>query len=59
MERKDFILRCKRCDWIRYTDGFSKEVEDLHEYKKCSTCGGPRKFRCPDCGNMVKMIRLR
>ena len=55
--RSLFVLKCK-CKWFKKSDGTSKDLEDLVEFKPCSNCGGPRKFKCPNCGNIVKMMRF-
>jgi len=54
-----FMLRCSRCRWARLSTGVSTDLQDLHEYKKCANCGGPRKFRCPQCGGQAKMLRIK
>jgi len=54
-----FIIRCPRCRWSRLTTGISEHLKDLFEFKKCSNCGGPRKFRCPACGAQAKMLRIK
>jgi len=53
-----FLLKCK-CKWWRKCKGLSSELEDLVEVKRCKNCGGVRKFKCPKCANVVKMIRVR
>jgi hypothetical protein len=55
---KIFFLKC-RCGWNCNTTGTSEEIKELGlaEYKKCAKCGGPRKFKCKNCGQIVKMIR--
>ena len=59
MSDKLFIIKCTRCHWVKMNNGTSEELKDLFEYKKCANCGGPRKFRCPGCGKICKMNRLR
>jgi len=54
-----FIIRCPKCRWARMTSGISTELQDLREIKTCNNCGGPRKFRCPKCGQIAKMVRVK
>lgn len=55
---KIFSLKCK-CGWTLLTTGLSSELKELNlfEIKKCNKCGGPRTFRCKQCGKLVKMLR--
>lgn len=55
---KVFQLRCKKCLYSEFSSGLKGDLTHLHEYKKCLTCGGPRKFRCPKCGGMFEMKRI-
>lgn len=55
-----FILKCKPCGWIKTTTGIPDELKDLQEIKNnCKLCGKPRQFRCPQCQNIVKMVRVK
>lgn len=57
---KNFLIRCPNCRWAEVTTGIDKDLEHLHEYKKsCASCGKPRKFRCPNCGQQAIMRRLK
>ena len=56
---KNFILRCQKCRWARLSTGLSEDLKDLHEYVSCANCGKIRTFRCPKCGQTVKLIRIR
>ncbi len=38
--------------------GLSEDLKDLFEYKACASCGGVRKFRCPQCGGKMKLRRV-
>lgn len=56
---KNFIIRCPKCRWARMSTGISEDLKDLHEIKTCVNCGKPRQFRCPQCGNTAKQMRIR
>jgi hypothetical protein len=54
-----FLIKCSFCKWFEETNGFSKNLSHLIEIKNnCSTCGKPRKFRCPKCKHVAKMIKI-
>ena len=53
-----FLLKCKRCKWWRKCQGLTKDLEDLVEVKRCANCGGVRKFKCPECATLIKMMRV-
>jgi hypothetical protein len=53
-----FILKCKRCSWTRKSTGTSDDLKDLVEVRRCTNCGGGRKFKCPKCAEHVKMTRV-
>jgi hypothetical protein len=53
-----FLLKCNKCGWWRKSTGLSEDLKDLAEIKFCHNCGGARKFKCPKCAQMVKMIRV-
>lgn len=55
---KIFFLKCK-CGWFLDTTGLASELKELNlsEVKKCAKCGGPRQFKCQQCGKLVKMLR--
>lgn len=53
-----FFIKCDFCKWFQETTGFSKDLSHLIEIKNnCPNCGKPRKFRCPKCKRIAKMIR--
>ena len=57
---KNFILRCKKCRWARTSSGTKDDLKDMHEVNNsCISCGKARKFKCPKCGDMVTLTRLR
>jgi len=55
---KLFRIKCNKCNWVEFSSGLSKDLAHLREIKKCSTCGGPRKFKCLKCGLPCKMTRM-
>ena len=59
---KNFILRCPGCRYTMFTSGIKSDLEEQgllqREVKKCTNCGGPRKFKCIKCGTITKAIRL-
>lgn len=53
-----FILKCS-CKWLKTCDGKNEDLSSLKEVKKgCQSCGKPRTFLCPNCGKIVKMIKV-
>lgn len=52
-----FILKCRKCNWFRKSNGLSSELSDLSEIKTCQKCGG-RKFKCPKCNTTIKLMRF-
>lgn len=54
-----FLLKCNKCGWGRRSTGLSEDLKTLSEVKTCNNCGGARKFKCPKCGQIVKMIRVK
>ena len=55
----NFILKCNKCNWHRFSNGRTDELSDLKEVVRCTKCGRPREFKCPGCGNDIKMIRVK
>ncbi len=53
-----FILKCRKCSWNRKSTGTSDDLKGLVEVRRCTNCGGGRKFKCPKCGEHVKMERV-
>lgn len=57
---KNFVIRCLRCHWKKFTSGVKGDLTDLHEIKSnCPTCGKWRTFKCPKCGTNCQMRRFR
>jgi transcription elongation factor Elf1 len=56
---QNFIIRCPRCRWAEMSTGISEDLTHLSEVVTCTNCGGSRKFRCPRCGQLAKMTRVR
>ena len=56
---QNFILRCPKCRWAKMTTGLSEDLKSLREISTCASCGGGRKFRCPECGSIAKMTRVK
>lgn len=57
---KNFIIKCNRCQWGETSTGISHDMKHLHEVKRaCPTCGGARKFKCPKCGQIALMRRIK
>jgi hypothetical protein len=55
-----FLLRCDHCDFRRFLPGeSSEETKDLVPVEGCKNCGGPKKYKCPLCGYVVKARRQR
>jgi hypothetical protein len=53
-----FILKCKSCNWFRKSGGLSSDLRDLTEVSNCAKCSG-RKYKCPKCGTIMKLIRVK
>ncbi len=53
-----FLLKCKSCNWHRKSNGLTSDLKDLAQVANCAKCSG-RKFKCPKCGETVKMIRVK
>ena len=53
-----FLLKCKGCNWSRKSNGLSSDLKDLTQVANCAKCSG-RKFKCPKCGQHVKLMRIR
>ena len=56
---KNFLLRCPKCRWGRMTTGCKDDLKDLKEIPGSPVVHGNRKFRCPKCGGMAEMTRMR
>ena len=54
-----FRLQCQRCRYTEFSTGLSADLKHLYEVKKGSLYRGPRLFRCPKCGQTVKLLRMQ
>lgn len=54
---KPFLLKCDHCEFKRWSD-LGDDIKDLYQIGGCKNCGGPRKYRCPQCGFVVKARRF-
>lgn len=55
---KNFLISC-RCGWRELSTGIAQDLTHLKEVKLCAKCGRARTFRCPHCGKLAKMIRIK
>jgi hypothetical protein len=55
---KPFLLKCDICDFRRWSD-LGDDIKDLVSVNGCKNCGGPRKYKCPGCGYIVKARRYQ
>ena len=55
---QEYVLKCSTCNWYQFTTAHPDEIKDLHEVTSCASCGG-RKFKCPGCGRIIKMVKIR
>lgn len=51
-----FLLSCSKCKWFRKGDFV--DFKDLKEFKPCATCHGFKKYKCPQCANIIKLKRV-
>ena len=58
MEKTRYQLRCLKCRYSRISENNHDGFNDLYEIQGCTNCGGPRKYRCPECGRQAKAIRI-
>jgi predicted RNA-binding Zn-ribbon protein involved in translation (DUF1610 family) len=56
---KNFMVRCHKCRWARLSTGLSSDLADLKEIISCPTCGKARQFKCPKCGLVAKLTRVK
>lgn len=55
MSVKLYLLFCSHCSYKRTTDG--SDLSNLREVKTCTTCGGARQFKCPQCGYLMRATK--
>ena len=55
------MIKCNKCNFYKLINkGEEFKIEGIFEYpNSCSTCGSTRKFRCPTCGKIIKLIKLK
>lgn len=54
-----FLLSCNKCKWWKKSTGTTEDLKGLVEVKGCANCHyKQRKFKCPKCANVVKMMRV-
>lgn len=53
-----FLLSCSKCKWFLKSNGTTEALKGLVEFKPCATCHGIRKFKCPQCANIMKLQRV-
>jgi hypothetical protein len=57
---KNFLLRCKKCRWAKASSGLKDDLKDLNEITSaCPTCGKARRFKCPSCGDIAVLKRVK
>ena len=57
---KNFMLKCKSCSWSEMSTGIKEDLSNYLEIKSgCSTCGKYRKFKCPKCGGISLLKRVK
>jgi len=52
-----YIIKCETCSFTRWSDGSEESFADLRPVTLCPKCKGPRNFKCPGCGFVVKARR--
>lgn len=55
MSTTKYILMCNHCSYKRWTDG--TDLDDLVMVETCKSCSGSKKFKCPECGYLIKPIK--
>jgi len=57
---KDHKIFCRVCSYTRWTTGKHLDLQDLIQVDEgCTNCGGPKKYKCPECGHVVRPKRVR
>ena len=53
-----FIIKCSCCKWKELSTGTSDDLKHLSELpNNCPSCGKPRRFKCPQCSAVAKMLK--
>jgi len=55
------MIKCNKCNYNKFINNSEElKIKDIFEYpSSCANCGSTRKFRCPTCGNIIKLTNLR
>jgi len=55
------LIKCNKCNFNKFINkGEEFSIKDVYEYpRSCVNCGSTRKFRCPTCGNMIKLVKIK
>lgn len=56
---KNFLIRCPKCRWGRTSTGCKDDLQDLKEVPSSPVEHTKRRFRCPKCGAIAEMHRVR
>ncbi len=57
MAENVYYLKCDHCNYRRWSDGSYESIQDLKEVVLCPKCHGPKKFKCNQCGFVIKAKR--
>jgi len=52
-----YLLKCDICEYRRWSDGSEESLADLRPVVLCPKCNGPKTFKCPGCGFVIKAKR--
>ena len=55
MSQRLYLLRCSNCHFKKLTDG--SDLANFVEVKTCVDCSGTRRFKCPQCGYLLKAVK--
>lgn len=57
MAKNRYLLLCEFCNWRKVTDG--TDIKDMKEVKTCTSCHGARQFKCPGCGRLIRVRKIK